>query len=43
MGVDYVQYLVNYDPFLDIAFDREIGNFTKQFEKELYEELNEIY
>lgn len=43
IGIPYVVYLVNYDPFLDIAFDREIGNFRKQFEKELYEELKEIY
>ena len=43
VGVEYVQYLVNYDPFLDIAFDNEIGNFVKQFERDLREEINELY
>jgi hypothetical protein len=43
VGVPYVQFLVNYDPFLDIAFDNEIGNLYKQFERDLREEINELY
>lgn len=43
VGIHYVKYLVNFDPFLDIAFDNEIGNFTKQFERDLREEINELY
>jgi hypothetical protein len=43
VGVHYVQYLVNYDPFLDIAFDNEIGNFVRQFERDLRDEISEIY
>lgn len=43
VGVEYVQYLVNYDPFLDNAFDKEIRNFTKEFEREIFEEIKELY
>ena len=43
VGVSYVEYLSNFDPFLDIAFDSEISNFTKQFEKELFEEIKGLY
>ena len=43
VAVPYVEYLVNYDPFLDIAFDSEIRNFVSQFENELREEINELY
>ena len=43
VGIPYVKYLVNYDPFLDIAFDRKLGSFRKEFEKELTAEINELY
>ena len=43
VGVHYVEYLVNYDPFLDIALDKNINKFSSQFEKELADELEEVY
>ena len=43
VGIPYVKYLVNYDPFLDIAFDRKQGAFVRQFERELTAEINELY